>query len=234
MSHTEPLSRKQDGSGRNEHDAWVLKTLDYDVTEVLRQRSGLVDSGSSTIGEMSNPEKYLVKDDGHKYDPVSSVNRDSLADSWSSSSSSSFSSSTDDSVSGTEDQDGNGPPRERQPLPPGVDLSQARMGREIKGGAFGTVSWVDGAKGAPPLVIKVPKGNKRAELEHEAEVLRQDRPAPQHCHLPGDAGDPRPGRPGDGGHQGCRHAQGDEPPGAAEQGGPQDRQGKRHGPRALP
>ena len=105
--------------------------------------------------------------------------RDSLADgSFSSGSSSDSGFSTDDSVPDPGDEDDNRPPRERQPLPEGVDLSQARLGRGIKGGAFGTVSRVDGAQGAPPLVVKVPKGNNRAELEHEAEYYAKIGPHP--------------------------------------------------------
>ena len=44
------------------------------------------------------------------------------------------------------------------------------MGASIKSGAFGAVSWLEGAKGTPPLVIKVPNEESvRKELEHEAD-----------------------------------------------------------------
>lgn len=65
------------------------------------------------------------------------------------------------------------PPIARGPPAPVMrqfDPARASFGEEIKGGAFGMVSWLDTTQpGAPPLVIKVPHTEAtRQELEHEA------------------------------------------------------------------
>jgi serine/threonine protein kinase len=83
------------------------------------------------------------------------------------------------STSDTDSTDGSGngssgPQRPDSPLPDGVDLSGAHMGRSIKSGSFGSVSWLNGAKGTPPLVIKVPtQESARKDLEHEAEFFEK-------------------------------------------------------------
>jgi serine/threonine protein kinase len=177
-----PSGQKPRGAPPERHellDAWVLRVLGFDPAA----RRGTDDHSSSSGGGNRGTVFDSVPDlggsgsgstQGTVFDTFPPLSGSGSTDS--SSFSSSFSSSVD---SDSDDDDTNAPRRPSPPLPPGVDLSEAKLGTSIKSGAFGSVSWVDGAKGTPPLVIKVPKSsNVRSELEHEAEYYEKIGPHP--------------------------------------------------------